>query len=131
MNNMMNELYSIGLIPVIKIENADDAVPLAKALIDGGLPAAEITFRTACAAEAIKNITEAFPEMLVGAGTVLTTEQVDQAIRDAIRIAWEQGSKTAWRWYFSYDGHAPRRKPTNSEFIAMIADNLRLRYKLF
>ncbi len=79
-NNMLSELYSIGLIPVIKIENPDDAIPLAKALIDGGLPAAEITFRTACAAEAIKNITETYPEMLVGAGTVLTTEQVDAAI---------------------------------------------------
>ncbi len=80
MSDMISELYSIGLIPVIKIENPDDAVPLAKALIDGGLPAAEITFRTACAAEAIKNITEAYPEMLVGAGTVLTCEQVDAAI---------------------------------------------------
>ena len=80
MKDMMKELYSIGLIPVIKIENADDAVPLAKALIDGGLPAAEITFRTPCAAEAIKRITDAYPEMLVGAGTVLTTEQVDAAI---------------------------------------------------
>ena len=80
MSDMMKELYSIGLIPVIKIENADDAVPLAKALIDGGLPAAEITFRTPCAAEAIKRITDAYPEMLVGAGTVLTTEQVDAAI---------------------------------------------------
>ena len=80
MQDMIKELYSIGLIPVIKIENPDDAVPLAKALIDGGLPAAEITFRTKCAAEAIKNITEAFPDMLVGAGTVLTTEQVDAAI---------------------------------------------------
>ena len=80
MNDMMKQLYSIGLIPVIKIENPDDAVPLAKALIDGGLPAAEITFRTSCAAEAIKNITEAYPDMLVGAGTVLTTEQVDAAI---------------------------------------------------
>ena len=79
-NDMMKQLHLIGLIPVIKIENPDDAVPLAKALIDGGLPAAEITFRTKCAAEAIKNITEAFPEMLVGAGTVLTTEQVDAAI---------------------------------------------------
>ena len=79
-NDMIKKLYEIGLIPVIKIENPDDAVPLAKALIDGGLPAAEITFRTACAAEAIKNITEAYPEMLVGAGTVLTTEQVDAAI---------------------------------------------------
>ena len=80
MNKMIDELYSIGLIPVIKIENADDAIPLAKALIDGGLPAAEITFRTSCAAEAIKKITDAYPEMLVGAGTVLTTEQVDAAI---------------------------------------------------
>ena len=80
MSDMISELYSIGLIPVIKIENPDDAVPLAKALIDGGLPAAEITFRTACAAEAIKNITEAYPDMLVGAGTVLTCEQVDAAI---------------------------------------------------
>ena len=79
-NDMIKELYTIGLIPVIKIENPDDALPLAKALIDGGLPAAEITFRTKCAAEAIKNITEAYPEMLVGAGTVLTTEQVDAAI---------------------------------------------------
>lgn len=78
--DMMKELYEIGLIPVIKIENPDDAVPLAKALIDGGLPAAEITFRTACAAEAIANITKEFPDMLVGAGTVLTTEQVDAAI---------------------------------------------------
>ena len=77
---MTSTLYSIGIIPVIKIENPDDAVPLAKALIDGGLPAAEITFRTKCAAEAIKNITDAYPEMLVGAGTVLTTEQVDAAI---------------------------------------------------
>lgn len=77
---MNEQLYSIGLIPVIKIENPDDAVPLAKALIDGGLPAAEITFRTACAAEAISNITKDYPDMLVGAGTVLTTEQVDAAI---------------------------------------------------
>ena len=79
-NEMLKELYLIGLIPVIKIDDPADAVPLAKSLIDGGLPAAEITFRTACAAEAIKNITEAYPEMLVGAGTVLTTEQVDAAI---------------------------------------------------
>lgn len=80
MKEIYQKLYEIGIIPVIKIENADDAVPLAKALIDGGLPAAEITFRTSCAAEAIKKITDAYPEMLVGAGTVLTTKQVDEAI---------------------------------------------------
>lgn len=53
-------------------------------------------------------------------------EQVDQAIRDAIRIAWENGSKAAWRWYFSYDGQAPRRRPTNSEFISKISCILEL-----
>ena len=93
-NNMMSELYSIGLIPVIKIENPDDAVPLAKALIDGGLPAAEITFRTKCAAEAIKNITEAYPDMLVGAGTVLTTEQVDAAIAAGSKFLVSPGLNT-------------------------------------
>ena len=89
-NKMISELYSIGLIPVIKIENPDDALPLAKALIDGGLPAAEITFRTACAAEAIKNITEAYPEMLVGAGTVLTPAQVDAAVEAGAQHAIDQ-----------------------------------------
>lgn len=53
-------------------------------------------------------------------------EQVDQAIREAIRITWETGSKTAWNWYFSYDGHGPRRKPTNSEFISRISYILEL-----
>lgn len=53
-------------------------------------------------------------------------EQVDQAIRDAIRIAWEGGSKTAWCWYFSYDGREPRRKPTNGEFISRISYILEL-----
>ncbi len=91
MSEIMNELYSIGLIPVIKIENAEDAVPLAKALIDGGLPAAEITFRTTAAAEAIKNITEAYPDMLVGAGTVLTTEQVDRAIEAGAKFLVSPG----------------------------------------
>lgn len=53
-------------------------------------------------------------------------EQVDQAIRDAVRITWEKGSKKAWKWYFSYDGHGPHRKPTNSEFISRIAYLLEL-----
>lgn len=80
MTEMNQKLYDIGLIPVIKIDDPEAAVPLARALCDGGLPAAEITFRTACAADAIRRITEAFPDMLVGAGTVLTTEQADAAV---------------------------------------------------
>ena len=79
MKDLYQKLYETGIIPVIKIDDAENAVPLAKALIDGGLPAAEITFRTAAAADAIKAITQAFPDMLVGAGTVLTPEQADAA----------------------------------------------------
>ena len=80
MNDILKQIGDYGIVPVIKIEDAEKAVPLAKALANGGLPLAEVTFRTKAAAQAIKNITEAMPEMLVGAGTVLTTEQVDQAI---------------------------------------------------
>ena len=80
MFDIVQSLSRIGLVPVIKIEDPEQAVPLAKALCEGGLPCAEITFRTAQAAEAIRRITEAFPEMIVGAGTVLTTEQVDAAV---------------------------------------------------
>lgn len=80
MTPMEQKIYDMGILPVIKISNLDTALPLAKALCDGGLPAAEITFRTSCAAEAIRMITKAYPDMLVGAGTVLTPEQVDQAV---------------------------------------------------
>lgn len=80
MNEILHKIQKIGIVPVIKLDDAKDAKPLAKALCDGGLPCAEVTFRTSCAAEAIKIMTTQFPEMLVGAGTVLTTKQVDAAI---------------------------------------------------
>ena len=69
---MLEKLSLAGIVPVIKVEDAADAVPLCKALSDGGLPVAEITFRTPCAAEAISLITKECPDMLVGAGTVLS-----------------------------------------------------------
>lgn len=80
MFEVLNKISDIGIVPVIAIKNADDAVPLAKALIKGGLPCAEVTFRTAAAEQAIKNISKECPEMLVGAGTVLTKEQADTAM---------------------------------------------------
>ena len=78
--DVIKELSLIGLVPVIKIDDAKDAAPLAKALYEGGLPCAEVTFRTAAAAEAIAEMVRACPDMLVGAGTVLTTAQVDEAV---------------------------------------------------
>jgi len=80
MNPILEEISKIGLVPVIAIDDAKDAKNLAQALCDGGLPCAEVTFRTDAAEEAIRIIAKEFPEMLVGAGTVLTTEQVDKAV---------------------------------------------------
>ena len=80
MDQILQKIYEIGIIPVIAIDNADKAVPLARALVKGGLPAAEVTFRTAAGEEAIRRIATEVPDMLVGAGTVLTTEQADRAI---------------------------------------------------
>lgn len=80
MNDVLKKIGAIGIVPVVKIDDAKDAVPLAKALCEGGLPCAEVTFRTDAAEEAIRAIAKAYPEMLVGAGTVLTTEQVDRAV---------------------------------------------------
>ncbi|MCQ2559057.1 MAG: bifunctional 4-hydroxy-2-oxoglutarate aldolase/2-dehydro-3-deoxy-phosphogluconate aldolase [Oscillospiraceae bacterium] len=77
---MMEQIAQMGVVPVVVLENAEDAAPLAKALINGGLPCAEVTFRTAAAEESICRIAQAYPEMLVGAGTVLTIDQVDRAV---------------------------------------------------
>lgn len=80
MNPVVERVYEIGIIPVIAFNSVDEAVPLCKALVAGGLPAAEVTFRTACAEECIKKIHDEVPEMLLGAGTVLTTDQADRAM---------------------------------------------------
>ncbi|OBU16953.1 2-dehydro-3-deoxyphosphogluconate aldolase [Photobacterium aquimaris] len=79
-NEWIDRLRALRVMPVIQIENAADAVPLAKVLVENGLPAAEITFRTAAAAESIRLIRAAYPQIVLCAGTVLTTEQVDAAI---------------------------------------------------
>ena len=80
MNHILEKVYQIGIVPVIAFNSVDEALPLCKALADGGLPAAEVTFRTACAEECIRKIHDEMPEMLLGAGTVLTTDQADRAI---------------------------------------------------
>lgn len=80
MNDLLKKIHDIGIVPVIAIDDASKAVPLANALVAGGLPAAEVTFRTAAAEDAIRAIRREVPGMLVGAGTVLTREQADRAI---------------------------------------------------
>lgn len=80
MNAVLEKFQKIGIIPVVVLDDAKDAEALGKALMEGGLPAAEVTFRTEAAEESIRIMAEKFPDMLVGAGTVLTTEQVDRAV---------------------------------------------------
>lgn len=80
MNDVLKKLSAIGIVPVIKIDDVEKAVPLAKALVAGGIPCAEVTFRTDEAEEAIRRMAQEVPEMLVGAGTILTPEQADKAI---------------------------------------------------
>ena len=80
MNDLLKKLGTIGIVPVVVIDDVEKAVPLAKALVAGGIPCAEVTFRTAEAEEAIKRMAAEVPELNVGAGTVLTTEQADRAV---------------------------------------------------
>lgn len=79
MHKVLEEIQRIGIVPVIVLDDEKDTKPLAEALIAGGLFCAEITFRTKAAEEAIRIMSESFPQILVGAGTVLTTDQVDRA----------------------------------------------------
>lgn len=81
MDEVLKKIGEFGIVPVVKVDNAKDAVPLAKALWEGGLPIAEITFRTEAAEESIRNISGAVPEILLGAGTVLTVEQAKRAVK--------------------------------------------------
>ncbi len=91
MDAVIEEISKIGIVPVIALDDAKDAEPLAKALCDGGLPCAEVTFRTAAAEESIRIMAEKFPDMLIGAGTVLNAEQVDKAVNAGAKFIVSPG----------------------------------------
>jgi 2-dehydro-3-deoxyphosphogluconate aldolase/(4S)-4-hydroxy-2-oxoglutarate aldolase len=91
MVKVLEEMGKIGLVPVIKIDDPEKAVPLAKALLAGGIPCAEITFRTAQGEAALSRISREVPEILVGAGTVLSSEQVDKAISAGAKFVVSPG----------------------------------------
>jgi len=80
LNKILEKIGELGIVPVVKIEKTEDALPLGRALMDGDLPIAEITFRTSAAEESIRTLTGELPNLLVGAGTVLTVEQVKKAV---------------------------------------------------
>ncbi|MBR6358198.1 MAG: bifunctional 4-hydroxy-2-oxoglutarate aldolase/2-dehydro-3-deoxy-phosphogluconate aldolase [Lachnospiraceae bacterium] len=91
MHPIIEQFSKLGIIPVVVLNDAKDAAPLAKALCEGGLPVAEVTFRTDAAEESIRIMSKEFPEMLVGAGTVLTTEQVDRAVNAGAKFIVSPG----------------------------------------
>lgn len=91
MKDIVKRIGALALIPVVTIEKLEDALPLANALCKGGLPVAEVTFRTTCAKDAIAEIVKAYPQMLVGAGTVLTNKQVDEAIEAGAQFVVSPG----------------------------------------
>lgn len=80
MNEVLNKLHEYAIVPVVVLDDAKDAKPLAKALVEGGLPCAEITFRTAAAEESIRIMAQEYPDMLVGAGTVLSVDMAKRAV---------------------------------------------------
>lgn len=88
---VFDQLAAHGVVPVIALDDAEAALPLADALMEGGLPVAEITFRTTAAAQAITVMAAERPQMLVGAGTVLTTDQVDQSLAAGAQFALSPG----------------------------------------
>lgn len=91
MSYIAEKFQKLGVVPVVVLDDAKDALPLAKALMEGGLPCAEVTFRTQAAQESIKLMAKEYPDMLVGAGTVLTTKQVDQAIEAGAKFIVSPG----------------------------------------
>ena len=91
MKTIEEQFQKLGVVPVVVLEDKKDAIPLAKALSEGGLPCAEVTFRTEAAAESIRLMSETYPDMLVGAGTVLTTEQVDLAVKSGAKFIVSPG----------------------------------------
>ena len=91
MNKVLEQFEKIGIIPVVVLDDAKDAENLGRALMEGGLPCAEVTFRTEAAKEVIRIMSEKFPDMLVGAGTVLTTKQVDEAVEAGAKFIVSPG----------------------------------------
>ncbi|MDO5145399.1 MAG: bifunctional 4-hydroxy-2-oxoglutarate aldolase/2-dehydro-3-deoxy-phosphogluconate aldolase [Eubacteriales bacterium] len=91
MDAVLEKIAKFGVVPVVVLEDAKDAAPLAKALTEGGLPCAEVTFRTDAAEESIKIMTSEYPDMFVGAGTVLTVEQVKRAVNAGAKFIVSPG----------------------------------------
>lgn len=127
MEDIVQMLGQVGLVPVVKIDRAEDAVPLAEALLGGGLPCAEITFRTAAAPMAIRAIAENCSGMLVGAGTVLTVAQAEQAVAAGARFVVSPGfSGAVVDWCLARDIPVLPGVATPTDIMAAMEKGLRV-----
>ena len=104
--DVTTRLARAGVVPVVVLEHAKDAVPTAKAMVAGGIDVMEITFRTAAAADSIRAVSENCPEMLVGAGTVITLEQCKKAVESGAKFIVSPGfDEEVVRWCVEH--HVP------------------------
>jgi len=121
MQEVLQRLGRTGVVPVIKIDDAAHAIPLAEALIAGDMPVAEITFRTGAASASIRDISRKFPNMLVGAGTVLTVPQAQQAVDAGARYIVSPGfSPSVVEWCLQHDIPVLPGVATPTEVIAAL-----------
>lgn len=117
--NVINKLNNAGIVPVVVIDDAKDAVPAAKAILAGGIDVMEITFRTAAAADAIKAVADNCPDMLVGAGTVITLEQCQKAVEMGAKFIVSPGfDETVVKWCVDNDVTITPGCVTPSEIMA-------------
>ncbi len=106
MNEVLEQFARYGVVPVVVLDDAKDALPLADALLEGGLPLAEVTFRTDAAEESIRQMTRQHPEMLIGAGTVLSAEQANRAVSAGAKFIVSPGTNPEVV-EFCLDNHIP------------------------
>ena len=121
MNDTLTKIGQTGIVPVVVVNKVSDAEPLAEALIKGGLPCVEVTFRTDAAEESIRAIAKKFPRMLVGAGTVLNIEQVDRAVKavkegKGINVSEQRCEEL--KAQFADDAEQPAPPPFSAEEMA-------------
>ena len=118
MKTMEKQLEEFGVVPVVVLEDVKDALPLADALVKGGLPCAEVTFRTEAAKESIRRMTEQYPDMLVGAGTVLTVEQVKQAVDAEAKFIGKKHSGISGLYYSFRSGTGSKERTSGGKVLS-------------
>ncbi|MDO4428813.1 MAG: bifunctional 4-hydroxy-2-oxoglutarate aldolase/2-dehydro-3-deoxy-phosphogluconate aldolase [Atopobiaceae bacterium] len=121
-NGFYEDLSATGVIPVVVLERVEDAVPMARALLDGGLPAAEVTFRTAAAADCIREMVEKCPDILVGAGTVVNVEQAKRAVEAGAKFIVSPGCDLETvDWCLEHEVNVMPGGVTPTEIMTLIA----------